>query len=867
MKKHKTRFMEFTGISLVAALALAAVTMLYTPAFSSEPPTADNSGQVEIVLSSDLPTLTRGLAVYSLSDARFGIYTDYQCDELVAELSTDENGHGVSTPLSPGRYFIRQTQASTGYALSDHLYQADIAIGKSTSILAYETPRYSSPETVLYETNAETGAAANVGGSKLEGAEYAIMYYDIAGDESPLNGPTRTWTITTDASGEAHLSDKYLSNGSPFFKGPQDQPILPIGRYVVSMVKAPVGYARSNVSFVRNVSSDLATQTDCLCSFDPFVVDLQVIRGNVCFRKIDENNKPLMGIPFLLSYANDEAGLVESHVVVTNENGDYFSDSAYISHSINTNGNDAAALPNADSTLSIDDNKLTSNAGTWFSLDSSGQSCLPHDQFGALPYGSYMLQELPCKANQGMNLATVQFSIFRDDFTVALDHIVDTVPSIAGSTSDAKDGNKLIAPDQKSSIVDKVNFHNLIVGKEYTLTCTAVLMSTGNPLQDEGGSAAVFTKTFSPSEKEGIIDARINVDTSSHAGDQVIIYEELKSADGMTISNTDENATSNTLDIEPIVTASARDKGDEDKYIMGSDATIAERITYTGLKPGVTYIATCTLVDKATGNTLRDAQGKTIEASRTLIPDSTQGDIELSLDIDATGIAGHDIVVFSALNNEDSSPIALNQDIENETQTIKTVKLTSSASDKLDGDKRFDSNASEVSIIDTVEYANLVPKEQYEIHGVLMDKETGTALQASGKPVSVSAKFVPDEVSGSTDVEYTFDASKQTSDVLVAFETLEHEDKVIAEHADLEDVAQTVTSEEIIPETQIAAAIDSGAQQMATTGPSGKSSVASTGDSSTMALFAAFIMLVIASVCVVIAAKHRRHILNVTDDK
>ena len=61
--------------------------------------------------------------------------------------------------------------------------------------------------------------------------------------------------------------------------------------------------------------------------------------------------------------------------------------------------------------------------------------------------------------------------------------------------------------------------------------------------------------------------------------------------------------------------------------------------------------------------------------------------------------------------------------------------------------------------------------------------------------------FVPQEVSGTTDVEYNFNANAQSSQVLVAFETLEHEGNVVAEHTDLEDVAQTVTSSEVDPDT------------------------------------------------------------------
>lgn len=861
MTQHKTRFKKLGGVSVAAVLALTAVALLYTPAFSSEQPASSDSGTVEIVLSSDLPNLTRGLSVYSLSGARFGVYGDYQCSECLGELATDENGHGVSPALSAGRYFIRQTQASPGYALSDHLYQADVAIGKSTTILATQTPCYATPSTLLVESNAETGTCCGVAGAKLEGGEYALMYYDTDKSATPLGTPTRTWTVTCDASGKALYSEEYLSGGSPLFTGPQDRPVLPLGLYVVSTVKAPTGFMPTETSLTREVRIDAAQQTNAVCDFEPLAINLQIIRGDVAFRKVDGNNRPLAGIPFLLSFDNG-SDPVESHIIVTNDKGDYSSDAAYIPHSINTNASDAAAVPNADGTFAIADDKIASSAGTWFSLDQSGKTCPATDTVGALPYGSYVLQELGCNANRGMNLATVRFSVYRDAYTVSLDNIVDTVPGIAGCTFDAKDANKLIAPNSNSTIIDKVGYANLIVGKEYTLTCVPLLKSTGEQLQDAAGAPAVFSKTFSPLEKDGEIDASIDIDTASHAGDQILVYEQLTSADGMTISNTDENVASNTLEIEPIITSSAYDQADHDKYIRGTDAVITEHIAYDGLKTGTSYTLECMLVDKATGNTIRDAQGKNVSARATFAPDSAQGVSELSLPVDASAIAGHDLVVFNTLNDAASALVASSQDMENAAQTVKTVKLSSNATDALDADKRFDSKSAEVNITDTVEYANLEPQQAYEVHGVLMDKETGTALQVSGAPVTGSAKFVAQEVSDSVAVKFSFDASAQTSDVLVAFETLEHEGNVIAQHADLEDVAQTVTSEEIIPESEIAAALDAGAQQMATTGTVGKSPSVSTKDQIGATLITALIMLMAAGACIGIAAHHRKRALD-----
>lgn len=826
------------------------------PAFSIPQSVASDEGYIELSYASELPDLSNDNTLYSLADARFGIYANYQCTQKVGELVTDEAGHATSESLAAGRYFIKEELASPGFALSAQLYQVDVSIGAGAQVETSATPEFSAPDVIVREVNAETGGQAGIAGAKLGTASYTISYYDSFDDDNVLAGPTRSWTFTSDDKGEVHLAREYLTGGSPLYEGPHDLLVMPIGHYTLTVDHAPAGFVPVNSALSCDITQQSRMEIEPLLEFEPFEEALQVMRGDAMFRKTDENGVALAGIPFLLSYANGEdAEHAESHVIVTNEYGDYSSNTGRVAHSVNTNTSDAAILAHVDDSYKLDESKLTSTAGTWFSMDEGGTRSNADDTRGALPYGSYVLQELPCSANEGMNLVTTQFSINRDGFTVKLDNIVDTRPMITGAAVDARDADKLVRPTKDARANESVTYRNLVVGKSYRINCTAQVQSTGESVMGPDGSAAFASAELIPQQSSGKVELGIDLDTSGLAGESIVMHIELVADDGTVVTPNGADVAEQTLDVEPIIIATALDAADRDNYIMGSDANVLECISYDGLKPGRTYTASSTLNDKATGNALRDAQGKVIAACVEFAPDSAEGSIDMELPVDTSGIAGHDIVAFDKLVDENGTVIANHQDLDDEMQTVKTVKLSSNAIDKTDGDKIFDANADSVTITDTVSYANLVPGEQYELKGVLMDKETGSVLSADGTPIYAVVPFVPQEVSGSTDVEYSFDASAQSSQVLVAFETLEHEGNVVAQHTDLEDVAQTVTSSEVDPD----AALNTPA---GSSGLGGKGATVITGDFWTRVLLMGLGMLAGTCICIAYALHRRRKTLE-----
>ena len=178
--------------------------------------------------------------------------------------------------------------------------------------------------------------------------------------------------------------------------------------------------------------------------------------------------------------------------------------------------------------------------------------------------------------------------------------------------------------------------------------------------------------------------------------------------------------------------------------------------------------------------------GKEFEA------DKASGEVAVSFDLDASELAGRNVVVFELLV-KDGMAVAAHADLSDADQTVAVVPSTigTEATDKTDGDHEA-IVSKEATIVDTVTYENLIPGKEYTIEGVLMDKSTGKPLMVDDKQVEAKASFTPNHASGTVELEFTFDASALAGKEVVAFEHLYKDGIEVAAHADINDAAQTV---------------------------------------------------------------------------
>lgn len=134
------------------------------------------------------------------------------------------------------------------------------------------------------------------------------------------------------------------------------------------------------------------------------------------------------------------------------------------------------------------------------------------------------------------------------------------------------------------------------------------------------------------------------------------------------------------------------------------------------------------LMLKDTGEPLLDADGKPVTAEATFTPDHDHGTVDVTFTFDASLLAGQQVVAFETLYRLDKE-ITAHADIEDEDQTIGVIQpgIDTVAVDGFDGDKDVVADP-EAKITDTLSYKNVIPGSTYEVHGIVMDAETGLPL-------------------------------------------------------------------------------------------------------------------------------------------
>ncbi len=242
----------------------------------------------------------------------------------------------------------------------------------------------------------------------------------------------------------------------------------------------------------------------------------------------------------------------------------------------------------------------------------------------------------------------------------------------------------------------------------------------------------------------------------------------------------------------PSIKTTATDKKDGTKEMHTSKSvTIQDKVEYKDLQVGKEYTLKGKLMDKKTNKPLV-VNGKEITAETKFTPKEANGSITLDFTFDATALEEKEVVVFEELL-KDGKVVTTHADINDKGQTVKFVKpsVKTTATNKADGGKEIHSKDS-ITIQDKVEYINLVVGKEYTVKGKLMNKAINEPLLIDGKEVTAETKFIAKEKNGFVTLDFTFVGAEQQGREVVVFEDLLHEGQVIATHADINDVGQTV---------------------------------------------------------------------------
>lgn len=762
-----------------------------------------NVGNATLQKVSNNPSVTDGNSNYSLAGATYGVFSDKDCTNQVATLTTDENGNTSIEEVKAGTVYIKELSAPLGYKVDDTVYSLIIKAGKTSTLKVSDTPKVTDILIELFKMDRELEKANPQGSASLEGAEFTWKYYDGFYNKDNLpSEATRTWvtkTIPEEKDGEMHyvtkLDESYKVSGDDFYML-GDSVVLPLGTLTVEETKAPNGYLLDGAYMQAGDKSEqikglYVTQITedgdlaVLTGSNQFSVSDKVIRGGVKIQKRDletgetrpQGSATLKDTAFDIISLNDHKVLVEGKLYKKNE----------VVKTIHTNIEGIAATSN-----------------------------------DVLPYGKYRIEE--SKSPNGYlvdGAKAIQFEIKENGQIVDL---TDETHSIynqvkRGDIEGVKIGagtHKRLA-DVPFKITSKTTGESHIVVTDNNgqfSTSSKWASHKHNTNAGKTSEDGIWFGTSEPDDSKGALlyDAYIieELRCNSNKGFELIPpFEIVVSRNNFVI---DLGTLTDEYEKEVSIHTTATSKDGEKTIIAGKEVTIIDTVKLDGLEKGTKYMLKGWQMLKEE-NTELVVDGKRVENDYTFIADDEEMKVEISYTFNGSSLDGKNLVTFEELydlsNPDEPVKVAEHKDIDDDGQTVlitnRIINIHTTATDK-DGKKEIEA-AKEVTIIDKVTLEGLEAGTKYKLVGWQMLKENKAELLIDGKKVENEYEFIADKENMEVEIVYTFNASALGGKNLVTFEELydmsnPNEPIKVAEHKDMEDKGQTVSVKEVPKEPE-----------------------------------------------------------------
>ena len=430
--------------------------------------------------------------------------------------------------------------------------------------------------------------------------------------------------------------------------------LLPYGKFRIVESEAPNGYLTDGakpIDFAITENGKIVDLTD-----EAHSIYNQIKRGDIEGVKIGAGtHKRLADVPFRIT--SKTTG--ESHVVVTDDNGQFSTSADWASHMHNTNAG------------------KTSEDGVWFGTSE------PDDSKGALPYDTYIIEEMRCDSNKGFELIPpFEIVVSRNNLVIDLGTLTDEYEKEISihTTATSKDGEKTILAGKEVTIVDTVKLDGLTKGTKYQLKGWQMLKEENAELIING-KRVENDYTFVADDEEMKVEISYTFNASALGGKNLVTFEELYD-----LSNPDEPVKvaehkdiaddgQTVLITERIIKihTTATDKDGNKELEAGKEVTIIDTVTLEGLEVGTQYkLVGWQMLKEENAELL--INGKRVESDYTFTADSETTKVEVAFTFDATSLDGKQLVTFEELydlsNPDEPKKVTEHKDIEDKGQTI-----------------------------------------------------------------------------------------------------------------------------------------------------------------------------------------------------
>ncbi len=437
---------------------------------------------------------------------------------------------------------------------------------------------------------------------------------------------------------------------------------LPYGHYRIDESIPPEGYLKDGaVSREFNIVNDgvIVDLTDTAHS-----IYNQIKRGDIEGVKIGfGTHKRLANVPFKIT--SKTTG--ESHIIVTDVNGQFSTASDWVSHKQNTNAG------------------KTSEDGIWFGTSE------PEDNKGALLYDTYEIEELRCDSNKELKLIPAfDVVVSRNKVVVHLGTLTDEYEpeiSIHTTATDKATGEKSIVAGKSVTIVDTVTLDGLVKGRKYQLKGWQMVKSENTQLLIDG-KPVESDYSFTAKDSKMEVEVSYTFNASALGGKDLVTFEELydltnpdepiKVAEHKDIE--DEGQTVRIKEREITIHTIATDKvTGEKKIVAAKDVTIVDTVTLDGLEKGTKYQLKGWEMVKSE-NVELIVNGKRVENDLTFTATDNKMEIQIEFTFNASELVGKELVTFEELydmtSSDEPKKVAEHKDIEDKGQTVIITEKT-----------------------------------------------------------------------------------------------------------------------------------------------------------------------------------------------
>ena len=434
--------------------------------------------------------------------------------------------------------------------------------------------------------------------------------------------------------------------------------LLPYGKYKLEETKAPEGYLTDGAKAIEFSITENGKIVDL--TGESHSIYNQIKRGDLEGVKIGAGtHKRLANVPFKIT--SKTTG--ESHIVVTDKNGQFSTASDWASHKKNTNAG------------------TSSEDGIWFGISE------PDDSKGALLYDTYEIEELACESNKGMKLIPAfEVVVSRNKVTIDLGTLTDEYEkeiSIHTTATDKKTGEKVIVAGKKVTIVDTVTLDGLEEGRKYQLKGWQMLKEENAELLIDG-KRVESDYTFVADSEKMKVEISYTFDASELGGQNLVTFEELydlknpeepvKVAEHKDID--DESQTVLITERKISIHTTATDKNGKKEIEAGKDLTIVDTVTLEGLEIGTKYkLSGWQMIKEENAKLIID--GKEVTNDYEFTADKGNMEVQIEFIFDGSTLGGKQLVTFEELydmtNPEEPKKVTEHKDINDEGQTV-TIK-------------------------------------------------------------------------------------------------------------------------------------------------------------------------------------------------